>query len=287
MSEICGSCGKISGTKLPNAAIQPLLDELAYQNPETLARALRGGEIVLVQCRANVGGLVGTDLRILIVKNGEAHELSYEDVEDIKIEKVGWFLDATCQLVTKKSPYQKIKSKAADASPTAVSLIRLYMPTFVLARVRIFDIRDSRRCRNCGAFVRLGASDWVGIERGQLMEPIPNGGAEVLGANLEPGERILCQAHGARFHKSVIVSDRRVMFVQGRAPNRFRAFALASIDRVEVDGEGLQLRLKDKPFQKLGSAALVGADTGMPSNEGDVTTLRQVAEVVERVKAGA
>jgi len=287
MSEICGSCGKISGTKLPNAAIQPLLDELAYQNPETLARALRGGEVVLVQCRANVGGLVGTDRRILIVKNGEAHELSYEDVEDIKIEKVGWFLDATCQLVTKKSPYQKIKSKAADASPTAVSLIRLYMPTFALARVRILDIRDSRRCRNCGAFVRLGASDWVGIERGQLMEPIPNGGAEVLGANLEPGERILCQAHGARFHKSVIVSDRRVMFVQGRAPNRFRAFALASIDGVEVDGEGLQLRLKDKPFQKLGSAALVGADTGMPSNEGDVTTLRQVAEVVERVKAGA
>jgi hypothetical protein len=287
MSEICGSCGNMSDTKVPNAAIQPLLDELAYQNPETLARTLCSGEVVLVQCRANVGGLVGTDRRILIVKKGEAHELSYEDIEDIKIEKVGWFLDATCQLVTKKSPYQKMKSKAADASPTAVSLIRVYMPTFALARVRILDIRDSRKCQNCGAFVPLGASDWVGIERGQLMEPIPSGGAEVLSANLEPGERILCQAHGVRFYKSVIVSDRRVMFVQGRAPNRFHAFALASIDGVEVDGEGLQLRLKDRPFHKLGGAALVGADTGMPSNEGDVTTLRQVAELVGRLEAGA
>jgi len=75
MSEICGSCGKMSGTSLPNAAIQPLLDELAYQNPETLALALRGGEVVLVQCRANLGGLAATDRRILVVKNGEAHEL--------------------------------------------------------------------------------------------------------------------------------------------------------------------------------------------------------------------
>jgi hypothetical protein len=280
MSEICATCGKMSGTTLPNAAIQPLLDELAYQNPETLASALRTGEIVLVQCRANVGGLVGTDRRIIVVKKGEAHELSYADVEEIKIEKVGWFLDAVCQLVTKQSPYQRMKSKVADASPTAVSLIRLYMPTFELAKVRILDIRDSRTCRNCGAFVPMAAGDWVGVERPQLMESIPNGGAEVLGANLQPGERILCQAHGARYHKAVIVSDRRVMFVQGRATNRFHAFALTSIDGVEVDSDGIQLRLKGKPFHRLGGAALVGADSGMPSNEDDVATMRQVADLV-------
>jgi len=287
MSEICGICGKMSGASLPNAAIQPLLDELAYQNPETLALALRGGEVVLVQCRANLGGLAATDRRILVVKNGEANTLSYEDIVDIKMEKVGWFLNATFQLVTKTSPYQKMTSKAADASPTALSLIRTYMPTFALAQARILDIRDSRKCRNCGAFVPLGPSDWVGVDRGQLMDPIPNGGAEVLGANLEPGERILCQAHGARFHKSVIVTDRRVMFVQGRAPNRFYAFALASIEGVEVDSEGLQLRLKNKPFHKLAGPALVTADSGMPANEGDLKTLRQVAELVGRLTAEA
>ncbi len=75
--------------------------------------------------------------------------------------------------------------------------------------------------------------------------------------------------------------------MQGRAPNRFHAFALASIDGVEVDGEGLQLRLKNKPFHKLAGAALVRADAGMPSNKGDVTTLGQVAGLVGRVKAGA
>ena len=285
MSETCGTCGKMSGTTLPNAATQPLLDELAYQNPETLASALRSGEIVLVQCRASVGGLVGTDQRILIIKNGEAHELSYADVEDIVIEKVGWFLNAVCQLVTKQTPYLRMKSKAADAAPTAVSLIRLYMPTFELAKVRILDIRDSRRCRNCGAFVAVAGGDWAGFEYPQLMDPIPNGGAEVLGTNLERGERILCQAHGARFHKSVIVSDRRVMFVQGRAPNRFHAFALATIDGVEVDGGGLHLRFKGRPFQKLEGPALVGAESGMPSDEGDMPTLRQVADVVGTLKA--
>jgi hypothetical protein len=285
MSEICGACGKLSGTTLPNAAIQPLLDELAYQNPETLALAVRSGETVLVQCRANVGGLVGTDRRILVVKNGQAHELSYMDVDDIVIEKVGWFLDAVCQLVTKRTPYVRMKSKAADAAPTAVSLIRLYMPTFELAKVRILDIRESRRCRNCGAFVPMAPGDWAGAEHSQLLEPIPNGGAEVLGANLEPGERILCQAHGARFHKSVIVSDRRVMFVQGRAPNRFHAFALAAIDGVEVDGAGLQLRFTGKPFAKQEGPALVGAESGMPANDGDVAKLRQVASVIDRLKA--
>ena len=283
MSEICGSCGKMSGTTLPVAVIQPLLDELAYQNPETVARALRGGETVLVQCRANVGGLVATDRRILVVKNGEAHALAYEDIVDIKMEKVGWFLDATFQLVTKKAPYQKMKSKAADASPTALSLIRIYMPTFALAQVRILDIRDSRKCRNCGAFVPLGASDWAGAERGQLMDSIPNGGAEVLGANLEPGERILCQAHGARFHKSVIVTDRRVMFVQGRAPNRFYGFPLAAIEDVDVDGEGLQLRLRGKPFRKLAGPALVTAESGLPANAGDIDTLRQVAGLIRKL----
>jgi hypothetical protein len=287
MSAICPRCGRESGTALPDAALQPLLDGLAYSNPETLNSALHLGETVLVLCRANVGGLAGTEQRVLVVKNGQAHEYSYTDIEDIVIEKVGWFLDAVFELVTQQTPHRPMKSKAADASPNALSLIRPYLPVFESAKVRLVEIRDQRKCRSCGAFVPITDADWEGVQRPKLIEPIPNGGAIALAPNLLPGERILCQAHGSRYHKSMIVTDQRVMIVQGRGQKFFHVFPLSALDGVDVDAQGLYLRVKGRRFQKLQGMALVSADSAIPADGGDLAKLRVLAaSIEERIGTG-
>ena len=282
----CPACGQASGVALPVAASQPLLDALAFANPETLESSLRPSEVVLIMCRANVGGLVGTDRRLLVIKNGEAHEHSYQEVQDIVIENVGWLLDAVWQLVTPSTPYQSMKSKAADASPRALSLIRDYVPVFEAAKARILDLRDRRRCRSCGAFVPITPEELRHLNRSPLMEPIPNGGAQVLVHNLLPGERILCQAHGARFHKSIVVTDQRVLIVQGRGEKYAHIVQLAEIDGVDVHEGGLQLRLQGRPFERQQGMALVTSGTGVPGNEPDVPNFRVVAGVIAGLKAG-
>jgi len=278
----CPSCGQESGVTIPTSAYQRLLDQLAYTNPETLARSLRTNELVLVQCRANVGGLAATDERLLLVKNGQAHEFAYTDILDITIEKVGWFIDAVCQLITAKTPHQVMKTKAADASTTAVSLIRPWTPLYEMAKTRILEIRDTRKCRRCGAFVPISTGEWEAVGRTYL-DPIPSGGAGILGAHLQPGERILSQVHGARFYKTIVVTDRRVMFVLGRSDQQFHAHSLDQIEGAHVTDSGIQLRFKGRPFRPR--AGLVTADDGMPANDIDVPRLNQVRELIESLVA--
>jgi hypothetical protein len=280
MTMKCSRCGEESGVTMPSVALQPMLDELAYQNPQTLLEALRPGETVLVLCRANVGGLAGTDQRLILVKKGEVHEHEYTDVTDITIEKVGWFLDAVFQLVTPKTPHVAMKSKAADVAPNALSLIRSYLPVFESAKNRIFQIRDSRRCRHCDAFVPITRVDWAGDPRPELLEPIPQGGAGVLAANLLPSERILAQGHGARFYKTAVVTDQRVIFVLGRSEKRFSAFPFGALEGVELDDQGLYLRVKGKRFEKREGMALVMSDSGLPANEGDRPQLEILAGAI-------
>ena len=281
MTTKCVRCGEDSGVTVPSVALQPMLDELAYSNPETMHKALRWGEKVLVLCRANVGGLAGTDQRLILVKNGEAHQYEYTDVTDITIEKVGWFLDAVLQLVTAQTPHQAMKSKAADAAPNALSLIRSYLPVFEAAKSRITQIRDARTCKHCGAFVPITADEWPDSAP-ELLEDIPQGGAGVLAANLLPSERILAQGHGARYYKTAIVTDQRVMFVLGRGEKRFSSFPLPALDGVEVDDRGLYLRVKGKRFEKREGMALVASDSGMPANAEDLPKLQILASVIRR-----
>jgi Bacterial PH domain len=288
MSVNCPKCGHDSQTALPSSAWQPLLDQLAYTNPETLESGLHHGETVLVCCRANVGGLVGTDQRVLVIKKGQVHEYSYTDIEDVAIQKVGWFLDAVCQLVTKQTPFQPMKSKAADASLNALSLLRGYLPVFESAKVRLLEIRDQRRCRSCGTFVPITAADWGDTQPPKLIEPIPNSGACVLATNLLPGERIICQAHGARYYKTMIVTNQRVMIVLGRGQKHFHAFPLTQLEGADVDTDGLRLRVKGRAFVKLQGMALVTADSAIPANEGDADKLRTLADSIdELVRQGA
>ena len=275
----CQKCGQESGVRIPRSAYQPLLDQLAYSNPATLSEALHAGETVMVQCRANVGALVGTDERVLIIKRGVTHEFAYPDITDIRTEKVGWLMNAVCQLVTPQFPYHAMKHKAADESPHAVSLVRPWMQLFEIARQRIFDIRDVRRCGSCGAFLPIASAEWAAVGRRQL-EAIPNGGAEVLAANMEPDEHILAQVHGERYHKTLVVTDRRVMFVIGRSANGFHPFPLTAVEGVEVTDSGLQLRLEARPFKPRNTMELVTADDGMPASESDRPRLVNVQELI-------
>lgn len=95
---------------------QPLLDKLRFANPETVASTLVPGESVLVQCPALVGALVGTNRRVLIVKDGKGCGYAYSDVQDTKVDKAGWFMTAICQLVTTDFAYRPMKTKDADAA---------------------------------------------------------------------------------------------------------------------------------------------------------------------------
>jgi hypothetical protein len=282
MTMRCARCGEESDVTMPGAALQPMLDELAYSNPETMQEALRPGEKELVLCRANVGGLAGTDQRLILVKKGQVQEYEYTDVTDITIEKVGWFLDAVFQLVTPRTPHATMKSKAADAAPNAFSLIRSYLPVFESAKSRIMQIRDARKCKHCGAFVPIASFEWTD-PRPMLLEPIPQGGAGVLATNLLPNERILAQGHGARYYKTAIVTDQRVIFVLGRSDKRFSAFPFAALDGVEVDDRGLYLRVKGKRFEKREGVALVTSDSGMPANAEDLPKLQIIAGAIDQM----
>ena len=277
----CNSCAHASGAAVPTTVGQPFLDALAFSNPETLRQALGPEEVVLVQCRASVGGLVGTNRRVLAIKDGQAHELRYTDVQDITVEKAGWWLSAVCQLVTAAAPHQALKVKAADKSTTAFSLVRAWMPIFELAKSRILDIRDARRCRHCGAFTPLEGEELRVAGRTDLMEPIPSGGSEVLAPRLLPGERILLQAHGVRYYKSIIVTEQRVLFVLGRAESQFHAHALSTIQGVEVEDYGLKLRITGRPFEMLNAGSLVQSDTGLPANDVDLDDLKKAADLID------
>ena len=281
MHVTCTRCGHESGVTMPGVALQPLLDQLAYENPQTLAASLRPGETLLVLCRANVGGLAATDQRLLIVKDGQAHEFAYTDIESITIEKIGWFLDAYFELVTVGNRRREIKkAKEADAMANALSFIRPSLPMYEAAKARLLGIRDARKCSSCGAFVPLTEPEWQEAGRPELMQPIPNGGAGVLVTNLLPSERITFQAHGARYHKSMVVTDRRVLIVQGTREKSFHALEASAIDGVEADSAGIYLWIRGRPHRKPEGLARVTADNAIPADESDLPVMQRMAGVI-------
>jgi hypothetical protein len=278
----CPTCGKESGVSMPGSVLQPLLDELGYQNPRTLTQALRPGETVLVLCRASVGGLAATDQRVLLVKNGQAHEYGYTDIQDIHVEKVGWFLSAIFELVTNRTGRRQLKkSKEADQADYALSYIRPFLPLYQAAKRRVLEIRDARRCRSCGAFVAITPEEWSYVGRPEIVEPIPAGGANVLATRLEPDERISAQTHAAGYYKSIIVTDRRVMFALGRDEKQFHTHELAAVEGAEADANGLYVWLKGKPRHKAGRPQIVASDHAIPANESDLPKLQKVVAVIE------
>src|SRR5260370_32179217 len=97
----------------PPTAVQPVIDELQFDNPQTLATALRNGETVLAQAHAYVGGLIATDQRVMILKPGLVSSFSYPDIVEVKVEKLNW-INAACQLVTRSIPEREMKAKEAQ-----------------------------------------------------------------------------------------------------------------------------------------------------------------------------
>ena len=285
MQANCPSCGASTELAVPSAVFQPLLDELGYENPATLTAALGPDESVLVQCRAFVGGLVGTTQRVLVVKSGEAHAIDYGDIEEIRLEEVGRFLKSpVCQLVTASSPYRPMKAKEADSASNAVQVRAGSVPLYEQARARLLEIRDSRTCQACGAFVPISRLDELVSSRvDELMEPLGFGEADTVAGALQQGEFVLCQIHGKRYAKSLVVTDRHVFVVIGSDVHRFE---FAQLEAAEVQSDRIRLVVRDRTEpEEHGPMAPVKADNMIPLNEPDIPKFDAVAAVIrERIK---
>lgn len=278
----CPKCGTKSDLALPSAVSQPILDQLRFANPETLTASLRPNEVVLVQCHANVGGLVGTTQRVLVIKDGQAYEYAYTDIRDIIIEKVGWWLNAVCQITTSKLEHQPLKAKVADHAANSLSLLRSNIGMFESAKAHLLSIRKARSCPHCASFVPIALEELAAISAHRhLLDPIPAGGAGVISANLHPDERILCQVHGERYYKTMVITDQRVMIVQGNSQKRFHAFSLGEIEGVDLKPDLMQVCVRGRPRIALKGVARVAADDSILCDEGDLPKIKAAASLIE------
>jgi hypothetical protein len=282
----CPKCGASTELEVPSAVFQPVLDELGYENPATLATALGPDESVLVQCRAFVGGLAGTTRRILVIKSGEAHAIDYGEIEEIRLEMVGRFLKSpVCQLVTASSPYRPMKAKEADAAINAVQPRPNSMPLYEHARLRLLEIRDSRKCHACGAFVPISRlHELVPGRVDALMEPLGFGEADTVAAGIQQGEFVLCQVHGKRYAKGLVVTSRHVLVVVG---SDLHSFEFAQLEGVEVQPDRIRLIMREQTeLEQHGPLAAVKAHNMVPLNEPDVPKFEAVAAVIRERMAG-
>jgi WD40 repeat protein len=282
----CPGCGAVSELPMPSAAAQPFLDQLRFANPQTLAATLAPGESVLVQCHAALGALVGTNRRLLVIKNGKAYGFTYSDLREIKIEKVGWWLSAVCQLVTATVPYRPMKSKEADAARNAVSLVRNAIPLYEKASALLLEIRDTRRCPQCGAFVPLPEAAPLASQNGHLLEPLGFGEAETLQTALQPGEHVACQIHGARYAKALVVTDARAIVVIGGTLN---AFDFGQLEDVDVTPRRVSLVVKGQPRSSasVGTIEAVRSDHIIPCDPPDMPKFQAAADLIRTaIRAG-
>jgi hypothetical protein len=286
MTPACPGCGAVSELPLPSAAAQPFLDQLRFANPQTLAATLAPGESVLVQCHAALGALVGTNRRLLVIKNGKAYGFAYSELREIKIEKVGWWLSAVCQLVTATVPYRSMKSKEADAARNAVSLVRNAIPMYEKASALLLEIRDTRRCPQCGAFVPLPESAPLASQNGHLLEPLGFGEAETLQTALRPGEHVVCQTHGARYAKALVVTDARAIVVIG---GTLHAFDFGQLEDVDVTPRRVSLVVKGQPRSSasVGTIEAVRSDHIIPCDPPDMPKFQAAADLIRTaIRAG-
>jgi hypothetical protein len=281
----CPKCGTDADLEVPSAVLQPLLDELGYDNPATLASALDPDESVLVQCRAFVGGLAGTTHRVLIVKSGSAHTFDYEEIRDINLETVGRFVKSdVCQLVTESSPYRSMKVKEARGASDALELRNHSLPLYERARSRLLEVRDRRKCQTCGAFVPISRlQQLVPLRVDELMEPLSFGEAETVASALEEGEYVCCQIHGERYAKCLVVTDRRALVVIG---SDLHSFEFGQLDGVEVQADRIRLIVRGRTeAESHGPLAAVRADNMVPLNEPDLPKFQVLASVIRSALA--
>lgn len=281
MVETCPNCGTSVDLKLPAVVYQPLLEELGYENPATLASALEPDESVLVVCRAFVGGLAGTNKRLLIIKRGNAYAYDYEEIKEIRLEKVGRFMKSlVCQLVTDSIPYKPMKKKEAKEAPYALEILTDDSEAlYERARARLLEVRDARRCQTCGSFVPIARiHELVPGRVDELMRPLGWGEAETAAGALQQGEFICCQLHGKRYAKGLVVTDRRVLVVMGA---EVHAFDFAQLQGVEVEPDRLRLLTSNGgETESHGPLAAVRAGNMVPLSEPDRPDFEAVANVI-------
>jgi hypothetical protein len=252
-----------------------------YPNPVTLQAALEPDESVLVLGRAVVGALVGTSHRVLVIKRGDVHAFDYGEIEDIRLDRHGRFLvSAVCQLVTQDRPYHEMNSKEAEgASTNALSVGRAFIPLFERACTFLIEIRDKRRCPACGRFVPI-----LDIERrvrgreDGLMFALGWGEGELVARNLRDGEVVLCQVHGRRYAKGMVVTDRRVLVVLGRTVH---SFEMSQVAGVELRPDHLMLRIVGRPDSDSGGSK-VRDDNKVPFDNPEMLTFESVANVIRK-----
>jgi hypothetical protein len=281
---ICPACSREAGVQVPTAVYQPLLDQLRFANPATLAETLTTGESVLVQCHAFVGALAGTTRRILVIKSGHAYELTYSALEDVKLERVGRFFKSwVCQLVTANTPYRVMKAKEAKEATSAFEIGPQALPVFERAAPMLLEIRDTRRCRSCGAFVPIDDDlrELVPGRVSTMMESL-HGEAASLAAVLEPGERLLCQIRGERFYKALVVTDRRALTAIGKDVH---SFAFSQLEDVDVHPHYIELVVRGRPrTDTSGPFKPVNADNLVPLLETDMLKFEMAADLIrERI----
>jgi len=278
-SGICPGCQNTYDLPIPTAAQQPFLDELKFDNPATLAAALDAEEAVLVQLHAAVGALVGTNRRILVIKRRVAYPLSYIDVKELRFDKVGLLLSAVCQLVTSNSPYRKMSAKEADEASTALSIVRNQMSIWERGCNLLLAVRDARRCPNCGVFVPIVDSVGAPSQEPMPMDPLSFGESETLSRGLQAGEQILCQVHGVRFAKAMVVTDRRVLVVIG---GDLYAFWYSDLNGVDVQRDHVTLLVKGQENKTAMGLDAVKSDHMLPCNDQDQTRFATAADLIRR-----